>query len=312
MIELQHQDDENNEMDLVDILSILWSRRRLISLVVTILTLSFTLYYYLAPKKYRVEVRVAPIEGVNKKEDNVPDMRYQIFLDYLQSRDMQDKFVETRGLSKEDFGEVRIQSNSRIRKENLIYCLSVNQEKSAGWLNEYVRYVDEYASKTQVAFFEQLLENRRKVIDATRKGRIARIKEALVVARKIEESNDLKKNSFLVSDNAKVIVWGQGAPPLYLLGVRALQAEMENLQNRKNDDAFDSIIRKLIIEISQLKESKRNKTVFLISDARIPNAPVRPKPTIILFGFTIGVILGIVGAIFHAAFQRKRVHVETC
>ena len=312
MIELQNHNDENDEINLVDILLILWMRRTFISLVVIVLTLSFTLYYYLTPKQYRVELSVAPIEGVNKEEDNVPDMRYQIFLNYIQSQDMQEKFVDTRGLSKENFGDVKVQSNSKIRKGSLIYCLSGNQKESAGWLNEYVRYVDEYASKTEIAFLEQLLENRRKVIYAARKGRIEEIKEALVIAKKIEESNDSKQNSSLVGDSAKVIFWAKEAPPLYLRGVNALQTEIENLQNRQNDDAFDRITRELIIEISRLKESKRNKTVFLISEAKIPDVPVRPKPTIILFGFTIGVILGIVGAIFHAAFQRKRVHVETC
>jgi chain length determinant protein (polysaccharide antigen chain regulator) len=144
--------------------------------------------------------------------------------------------------------------------------------------------------------------------------RVAHLKEALIIAKQL----NIKKptgSAFVSNDqgqNTKAkptgVVLDSQDVPLYFRGYKALQGELEQLQQRKNDDSFILGLRELQGELTALGkvhvDLKLIHSVRLDQKARVDKTPIKPKRNLIMvLGGMLGLMFGIFGAFIKSISQ---------
>jgi chain length determinant protein (polysaccharide antigen chain regulator) len=183
-------------------------------------------------------------------------------------------------------------------------------------LNSFLTMVNGYSVDiflkdlyTNLGSKKEAIENNiialRQVARDRRLDRIAELQEALYVATRlgIERRADVLPSSTSQARNTPgyEIIVNTVDTPLYLRGVRELQAEIDMLQKRQIDDPFIPSLRAMQEELSRLNQIQVNpdtvKAFRLDQPAVVPGGPIKPKDNLVVaLGFVLGLMLGVFAA----------------
>ncbi|ENB9665937.1 LPS O-antigen chain length determinant protein WzzB [Pseudomonas putida] len=132
-----------------------------------------------------------------------------------------------------------------------------------------------------------------------REDRIARLEEALRVARLV----GLQKPPMISTNPSQEVSAAMDGSLMYMRGVEALEAEVENLRKRDSDEPFIRDLRPRQKSMEFYRALKLN-----VDDARVyqqdgalelPDSPVKPKKLwVFVLGLVAGIVLGVVVAGF--------------
>lgn len=293
--------------------------------------------YFLPPSTEEIQEMNA-LNLLIKKEFYKEDEIYSNFFEKLNSRDLKksifskyeivkiysDDFDTLKGKEKTAFfnkyfnefsEDLKInypKKNSTSKQVSLSLQLKLPAEKVAQILNEMVELaekevIDQYIrdiSAKNIIYQENLnseIVSLRNIYEFRRLDKIARLEEAIKIARTLEIAKPMVMG-------AKVQVQGlsnQGLP-LYYLGYSMLEAELNALENRKDDDPFITGLRKLQQQFSELVNLKPNVSKFGVvtidQEAAAASKPVKPKK---LLSLVIAGIVGLLIGVFVALIRSK-------
>ncbi|MDG6777390.1 Wzz/FepE/Etk N-terminal domain-containing protein [Thiomicrorhabdus sp. zzn3] len=201
--------------------------------------------------------------------------------------------------------------NSTSNEVSIDLALKRSPQETADILNELVRlaqiktaqqYLKDIQSELNIR--KQRLHDRiaslRKIEKERRLDRIARLEEAANIARSLNLADPL-------SAGPQINVQGvanQGLPTYYL-GYKLLEAELNALRKRENDDPFISQLRGLQQNLTELQELKLDVNKFAVVTvdqyAIPPASPAKPKKALIV---AVGGVLGLMLGVFIALIRR--------
>ena len=209
------------------------------------------------------------------------------------------------------------------RNNPSIYEVTINIDKpelAALWANSYVQHAAarsrqnlEARTNLEIANRSTELKNRITVVRNStldqRKDRIARLQEALQIAEAVGfDSPQITRGQTAAEGDLSQIIDGN---LLYMRGSRAIRAELELLEGRKNDDPFITELRQIEQNIALLNLiGAVPETVQLFTLDSIPEVPERPikprKARIVILGFIFGGLLACLIALAQGSSPRRR------
>lgn len=143
--------------------------------------------------------------------------------------------------------------------------------------------------------------------------RILELKEATAIAIAVGQSNPVYRNMDLV---------GSKEPPLYMLGSKAIKAEIKALESReqiakyldRGEDHFIEGLPKLLVEIEALQalEVDFSKISLARIDqvAVVPVQPIKPRKLLIMaLALVGGLFVGLFMALIVAAYNKHKIHI---
>lgn len=140
--------------------------------------------------------------------------------------------------------------------------------------------------------------------------RILELKEAYEIAKAVGQDNPVYRNMDLM---------GGQLPPLYMLGTKAINAEIKALESRttmakdlpRGEDHFIKGLPTLLLEIDALKMLKvdpsKIKLARIDQIAIVPISPVKPRKLLIMaLAIVAGLFVGLFMALIVAAYKKHR------
>lgn len=331
----------SDEIDLFELAQNLWKQKLLISVVTLAITVLAASYAFFSSPVYEskstiLPPRLADIAGYNLGRSEAglkeftPASVYSMFTQNLRSDGLRRDFfeqvylpAETKGQDTTAKDELRESFNKKLSITNpdvknsperfAVTAQSADPGRAAEWANLYVERVanktrqdmaDTVATEisTRVRSIQSRIAVLRDSAKMLREDRIARLSEALKVADKVGLQAPQVKASRTSSDGElEQFVDGN---LMYMRGAKAIRAELDVLQNRKNDDPFITGLRDLENQLDFLAKvsvSPDGVAVFTLdSAAEISETPIKPKKLLIL---VLGVILGGMLGVFFALIR---------
>lgn len=191
------------------------------------------------------------------------------------------------------------------------------------WINDFVAQVNAYTVQEQVQVVGAKLANQkeytlnqiaglRNVAKDQRLDQVAVLEEAVFIARKLGFINrqqgivEREYTGVAMATNRGTrpdlgVVASTTANPIYLRGVNELQAEIDMLNNRKNDDPFINELRQLEGKLAELDnvilDTAQISAVSIDQPALAPAHAIKPKRKLIV---VLGFVVGLMGGIFLA------------
>ncbi len=139
---------------------------------------------------------------------------------------------------------------------------------------------------------------------AEKERRLLTLEEAAAIAASINQQRPLY-------DAERVSVGAQ--PPLYMMGEKALRAEIAQLKSRaqRGEDAYIAGLPELLWKIKTVEETQiawnRVKYIQLDQSAIVPLSPIKPRKLLVLaLGAVAGGMAGIMFALVAAAQSRRK------
>jgi len=194
---------------------------------------------------------------------------------------------------------------------------------TAEWVNGLVALAEQQTVRNLLRNIEERIalskktiqENiagKRKLALQRRMDQINRLDEALTIAKALHVEGN---HGLTVRAGANAVSVSTGELPLYMKGARALQAEINALRQRKNDDAFIEGLRDLQERLARLEAIHVNPDAIRVlrvdQQALPPDHHIKPKRMLIvllaLFG---GLIFGIFAAFFVEFVAKAQVRRE--
>ncbi|WP_119688447.1 LPS O-antigen chain length determinant protein WzzB [Pseudomonas sp. PGPR81] len=322
---------QRDEIDLLDLLQGLWRQGGLIVAIALLITAVSAVYAFVAKPLYEAKAQLVPptdseIAELNYGRTQAAELKpftvdqvYNVFLLHLQGDTLRRQFYEEvyvpslggAGSKKGEASYSRFSSTLIITepKDNGARRASVAIQHpdpaiAAAWVRDYIQraalsarqeVVSSATKEAQVRSHNlaQQIENARKDGARTREDKIARLSEALRIANAI----GLENPPLINSDLSKEVSSRMDGELTYMRGVKALSAEIENLQNRASNDPFIDNLRQLQVRqrfYDDLNAQPREVEVYRL-DGVIdqPEFPVKPrKGLIIAVGLLVGLMLG--------------------
>ncbi|UHL63232.1 Wzz/FepE/Etk N-terminal domain-containing protein [Paralcaligenes sp. KSB-10] len=186
-----------------------------------------------------------------------------------------------------------------------------NPQTIANWADTYVAMAIKATQKEllndlagEVALRTQGIDDQistlRKIALVARQDRITRLKDALQVAKSI---------GLEVPANSGNLVTSYTGETTYLRGAKALQAELDVLEKRSNDDPYIDNLPDLLKKRALLKSIDLNPSHLSVATidqaATVPQEPVKPKKLLVLIlGVILGSILGVLIALIRKISKR--------
>ncbi len=327
----------DDEISLVDLWLILVRQKKTIILM-TVLTVGIAVAYaLLATPVYEAKVTFLPptakdleflqVQGVQGVQSVSIEQAYQSFKTNLGSNHFQQLFFDQNktvmDLPPEQSEVKNLQffkdqlSVESDKKDKTMLAFSVRWHdavKAAEFANAYVDMVSKstieqlildqsYGIQNRIDNIQYQIDSKRKLALERRQDNIARLKEALLLAEKLNVENISATPSQI---NQNTIQITSLSP--YLRGKGALQAEIDILEKRQSDDPFIEGLRGLQEERIQLKQVSFNEKAIQVARidqaAFVPETRIKPKRTLIV---ALGLILGIMLGVF-AAFMMNFIH----
>jgi len=315
--------------------------------VVAVFTLGALVLALVMPKKYKSEIMLLPplqkdIEMMNvvpelyqvKSEDLYRDMLRNLGSNalrrqFFQERDLlaflQDKkdAVPEQDVFQKKFNEMFTVDEQEAENNDLPVSVTVelqgeDPEKIALWLNEYVRFIDQFTVNSLLGTLDTILAVRVEDIqdkinsllrtaEKRHADEILRMEEAALIAEKlgIEEQSVTPFYSYnhsLKSDPVKGITITSDHSTDYLKGYKALRAEMEALKKREDHKPFIDGLRDLEEELLYF-ESIQSKLVAghairFDTEAPVPRQPFKPNLKLyLILGFCLGLMVAMSGVL---------------
>ncbi len=195
-------------------------------------------------------------------------------------------------------------------------ALQVSEQDVQRLLSEIVNQAIETTTKElreEVLFERQTLmdqtqkeiESARLIAKAKRMDRIARLGEAIGIARKL----NLAEPKAVGPEVGIQGVQAQGLP-LYYLGYKLLEAEKKALLERKSDDPFIEKLRGLeerLALLNAVQVNLNNVSVVRTDEAPTLGEKIKPKKALILaVAGVLGLMLGVFIALIRRAVKKRR------
>ncbi|MDQ6986487.1 MAG: hypothetical protein Q9M25_01630, partial [Mariprofundaceae bacterium] len=202
-----------------------------------------------------------------------------------------------------------------------IFWEGSNPEQLTEWINAFVAMSLQYVKKQHVSdeklnkkqrelSLKQKLDGQLRIARQQRQDSILQLKDALTIAKKlnVKENSPLSGTQDKRQKKVDILL---AAQPLYMRGSKALQAELEILQTRKDDAPYFPKIRSLQNQLKQLDTLHINPEKIRVAridkPAFVPQSPFKPqRKIIVLSALFSGLILGIFIAFISAATTRAR------
>jgi chain length determinant protein (polysaccharide antigen chain regulator) len=191
-----------------------------------------------------------------------------------------------------------------------------DQKLIAEWVNGFIllserKTIDDLISNIEIKIVSQRekLQNQiqiaREFAKRRRQDRIALLNENIAIAQELKITN--RENiSLKLSDGKNIgVAVNTTEEPLYMRGVKELDAEVKALEARKEDDAFIFELRDKQEKLAQLEAATKQLQVTKTSVAAVkidqkayqPIGPVRPKRLLVLgMSAFLGIIVGCLAA----------------
>lgn len=333
---------DDDEIDLRELLAGLWAERLLILLVTLVIGGGAAAYAFLSSPVYEAKSSLLPPRqsdiaayNLGRKTANLPNFKvedvYDIFTRNLTSEAASRSFFRNVYLPSLDADERQVAQDKLWKRFNEQFSVKApdvkarpeyfevrveykDPELAAQWSNLYVERAAELARSdmqqnvkqeidTRAQEIERQIEVLRKAALKQREDRIARLKEALVVADEVGmEAPQVTPGRTASDGDLSSFVDGS---LMYMRGAKAIRAELQVLQARQSDDPFLDELRGLqsqLVFLKGIEVKPDNVAVFTLdSAAEVPETPIKPKKALIL---AIGVVLGGMLGIFIALIRR--------
>lgn len=333
-----HQDDE---ISLVDICRTLWQEKKIITAFFALCLLSALLMAFILPSMYRAEIILRPplledVAGLQRFTVHTLDQHkvHHRFIVNLNSMGLRYRFFkenlipeqsdEKREITFDEYEKFEAIFNKQINitsadrgsndKENFFTNVSLDgrdRDVITDVLNRYIDFVDSFTVTSLIDEIDSQLNTKKKAIEAQIKelqltarkelhDEIFRIKEALTVAKRLDFADF---DAFFKMSGFDVKYPDLSIP--YYRGYKALQEELNQMEKRKNNDAFVPGLRKLQVELAMLEEKKIDRdsirSVRVDRETKVAGEPIKPKRNLIIaLGGVAGLMLGV-----FAVFARK-------
>jgi len=182
---------------------------------------------------------------------------------------------------------------------------------AAKWVNGIVALANEQTVRMLVQDVSAKLTEKRKQLrnQIAAKRKFAHLRredriDTLVSALHIAETLGIKESRVTGQQ-------GDNGSPLYMMGSKALKAQIEILRQRKNDDPYIPGLRDLQETLGLLEgihiDPSDVSAVRIDQKAIAPEHPIRPKRTlIVVLGLIVGSVLGVFVAFFAEFVARFR------
>ncbi len=275
---------------------------------------------------------VEPTKGLKGEYGIGVNAVFATFKKNLSSRSLQKKFIEKQGLMEilapnrtPETRDIEIlESFSKMIKiengENISVSMeSDDPEFAAKIVNDYISFFDFETVKglvsaarnsieSQIRDIQYSISSKRKMAKVRRLDQIINIQESantaflLGIKDRVDTTNVVQNNQLNITINST---------PLYYRGFRALNAEMEFLENRKSDDPFISGLRDLQEQLALLRsikiEEEGQHAVTIDQAAYPPKNRIKPNRRLIVsLGTVVGLFLGIFLVFFVSFVQKQR------
>lgn len=202
-------------------------------------------------------------------------------------------------------------------KDNLLskYVVGIkghSPTQDAEWLKKYIAIANQKAIELVLNDFVRQknavvhelthkIDYIREVANTQRLDRIQQLHEAIKVAQAVGAKKEITTSNKIIADASAV----NNPSMMYLRGSAALQAELNNLQNRESSDAFapgELQLRETQTKLDFYKNISANadriELFKLDGEIRAPELPIAPRKKIILLlsllgGLLLGIALGL-------------------
>ena len=143
-----------------------------------------------------------------------------------------------------------------------------------------------------------------------REDQVIRYQEAYKIALTLGIKKRVDATNIIQNTQMNVDI-ATASTPLYYLGIEALSAEIEVLQNRKSDDPFISGLRDLQEQLALLRSFKSSAkgmhSVNIDQAAYPPKNRIKPNRRLIVsLGTVVGLFLGIFLVFFVSFIQNQK------
>lgn len=342
----------SDEIDLVDLFHKLWQQRLLIIACTLVVAVGAAIFAFLSRSEYEARAGVLPpqlsdvvVYNFGRKEAGLSQFSvsevYSLFKSNLLSDSLKRTFfrnvylpslaADKRNVVKDklwdEFNRIlRVRASSAKNRPNLYEVVVVYESPAlaAEWVNLYIdmaakkteqnmreNSLSEILTKTQV--IEKQIDVLRTTAKKRREDRIARLRDALVVAEAVglDAPQVVAGRAPSDGDLAQFI----DGNLIYMRGAKAIQAELAVLEKRENDDPFIAELRGLENRLDFLKNidvASENASVFIFDgEAEIPGIPVKPKQVIIIaYGLIFGFILGIIAVLIRSVVKSRNRQID--
>ena len=197
---------------------------------------------------------------------------------------------------------------------------STDPEFAAKLVNDYVSFFDLETVRGMVSnaknnIEEKILDieysiaSKRQMAKHRREDQVLRYQEASIIALSLGIKKRVDATNIIQNTQMNVDI-ATASTPLYYLGIEALSAEIEILQNRKSDDPFISGLRDLQEQLALLRSFKFSEkgmhSVSIDQPAYPPKNRIKPNRRLIVsLGTVVGLFLGIF-LVFFVSFVQKQ------
>ncbi|MFK3818831.1 Wzz/FepE/Etk N-terminal domain-containing protein [Pseudomonas sp. NPDC089407] len=328
----------NEDVDLFQLIGWLWAQRLLIAVVTAIVALAALAYALLSTPVYQARVVVQPPsqddisqvnigrgEGAGLGRLSVKDV-YAFYLGNLQSQALRRKFFREVYLPSldeaqrqgsqdalyADFNKVlSIAAVSPLAPDRFYVAADLPDPKTAAqWVAQYAQMASDWTKRdlakdlradalATANNLERLISGAREAARNIREDQIVRLSEALKVARTI----GLEKPPLISNTLATEVSAGMDGSLTYMRGVKALEAEIDNLRKRRSDDPFVRDLRERQETMSFYRDLQLNTEAVQVyrqdGAIEVPDRPIKPrKSLIVMLGVVTGLLLGVCLALY--------------
>ena len=341
------QRDNSNEIDLFELVQGLWREKWLIMGVTALVTLCALIYSLLLPPIYETSARMIPPRAADVAPLNLgrsqaglseldSEYVYALFTRNLTAETTRRNFfvrhyspfmVEQGATGTRDALTRRMRSDIVVRRPdelnnpNILEVVvnSSDPEVAAEWNSLFIQQATDEAFgdlrantileiSNKKTVLERRIEVLREFATTQREDRIARLKDALNVAEAVGvDAPQVTAGRTAAVDELSQMIDGNLA---YMRGSKAIQAELELLQARENEDPYIGELRDLQQQINLLSlvnPAPEGAALFTLdSAADVPDGPIKPrKKIIVVLGFLLGGMVGSLIAIVRITIRRR-------
>ena len=347
--ETEQMDDE---IDLFDLIESLWKEKALIVLITAVITLIGLGYALVTPSTYEAKVEIlspsisdtAELQkfDVLKSSQSQSQTQTQIFTEFLsilRSNQLNKKFLQEKGVMKSLFDKetslqqaiekldkmIDLEVPKKDPKNEASFKLKFNDaELAAKFANQLVEFAIElYRINISHAFDSEKdqiikkLNDQKSSLIATYEQRlnqeITKLEEAFLIAKKLNIIEPRESKDQTVKTESRSSVITEELRYLYSQGTKALDAEIETVDQRKKNLSMIEGLIDINQELSLLNtisfDASKVMPITIDLAAETPERHIKPKRTlIIMLSGVIGGFLGIIFVLIRYAVRNRKSH----
>lgn len=324
--------DSSSEIEIMEVVHEMWLQRVTLIAITTAVALIAILYVYVVQPVYEAEALVMPptqddVVGLNSgrgAELGFPLLSakevYSVYVRNLRSEYLKRQFFRDVYLPAVNFENGRESRDEVYRQftkglsvslvdggEQGHYAVSLearSPEVAVEWVQRYLEMASRFAMQEVLkginSEYQVKINNLQRQIEASREDakkqradKVARLSEALVIAKSI----GLEKPPIISNSLSSEVSAGMSGALIYMRGSKALQSEIDNLNSRDSDDPFIIDLRKMQAEQAYYKNLEISTSKVKIyredGEVEVPDQPVKPKRALVIgLGVLVGFLLG--------------------